>query len=1346
MRPISAAFTLVLLLSTPVFAYTVNDLGDASDATPGDNICATAGAVCTLRAAVEEANAHAGADSITFSVAGTILPGTAYPSITGVTSFDGTTAPGYAGVPLVVIDGAASIAIGLHFAAGSSGSSVSALKLTGFSTTAIDADVPVQIVRSYLGPVGGGTPNFDGLQISATGSTIGGADGTGNVISGNEHYGILVEGSGHVIRDNFIGTDATGAAALANGNDGIYVGTGATNVTIGSSVAAERNVISGNGTNGIELDGANAITIVGNYIGIDAAGTSAVPNQETGVYVLVGSSNIIGNATGRNVISANLATGVTIEAGTGNVIAGNYIGTNATGTAALGNGTGVLLNDAGNTVGSTAAGNVISGNQISGVEINADSSTVLNNYVGPDASGAVGIGNGGYGVIAVGVTSAVIGGTVNNTRNVISFNGQEGVLFASVTNSQIYGNYIGTNAAGTGILGNGSLGVLLIDTTNVRVGTGQAPGRNVISGNSAGGVVVAASPMGSSVGNFVDSNNIGLGADFMTPLGNLGTGVEVYGAQNTTVQLNLISGNDGHGIEVTGGAIGTIIFSNGIGVRHPNFAPLANSGDGVNVCDGAANTSIGSNTIANNGDNGIGIEPTALLGNTWGANEIYGNTNLNIDLKKDGVTPNDPDDPDEGPNALQNFPVITSAVTTPTSTQIRGTIDTTATTAIRVDVYSSPRPEPLLPGETRGHLGTTNVMTDANGDASFVIDVAPMPVGFVAQALATSPSGSSEFSADVVINAAPTVQFSSPSYSVTEGDGSVLITVTRTGDLNAISSVRYDTSFGSAVAPGDYTTTGGVLTFNPGETAKSFSVTIIDDTTDEAFELINLTLSLPNAATLGAQSTSQITIGDNDPGPTISIGDRTLAEGNGGTTNFQFTISIAAESSLPVEVDYATAPGTATPGTDYTHTTGHATIAPGNFSTTIVVPVAGDTTFEPDETFVVNLSNPLNATAGDMQGLGTISNDEGVPTLTINDVSLAEGNGATTPFTFTLTLSSTSATPVTVDWATANNTAIAPGDYTAVTTTQATIPANTLSTTVVVQVVGDAVTEPNETFFVNLSNASGAAISDPQGLGTILNDEGALTIAISDVTQSEATSPFAFAVTLSGLSATPVAVDYATANGTAVAPGDYTTTFGTAMIAANTLSTTINVPVINDATVEANETFVVNLSNANGAAISDAQGLGTITNDDAAPAVADLAITKTSSATNFAAGIPFVFTITVRNLGPGTATGVIVTDPLPAVVTLHSATTPSGTCVGTTTVICTIPTLANGTNAVITINVTPTAAAPAINTATVTATEADPNPANNSASVALAIPTMQTWLLLLLAAALSVLGLFVMKN
>ncbi|HEX8155567.1 MAG TPA: Calx-beta domain-containing protein [Thermoanaerobaculia bacterium] len=1346
MRPTFAAFALVLFLSTPVFAYTVNDLGDAPDATPGDNVCATAGAVCTLRAAIEEANAHAGTDTIDFSVAGTITPGTPYPPITGVTTINGATAPGYAGVPLVVIDGAFSVTIGLQFVAGSSGSSVSALKLHGFSTTAIDADVSVQIVRSYLGPVGGGTPNFDGLQISGTGSTIGGADGFGNVISGNQHYGIRVEGSGHVIRDNFIGTDASGAAAQANGDDGIYVGTGATNVTIGSSVAAERNVISGNNTNGIELDGANAITIVGNYIGVDAAGTNALPNQESGVYVLSGSSNIIGNATGRNVISANLATGVTIEAGTGNVIAGNYIGTNATGTAALGNGTGVLLNAAGNSVGSTSAGNVISGNQSAGVEIGADNSTVINNYIGPDASGAVGIGNAGYGVIAVGKTAIVIGGTVNDTRNVISFNGQEGILFASVTNSQIYGNYIGTNAAGTAILGNGSLGVLLIDTTNVRLGTDQAPGRNVISGNSAGGVVVAASPMGSSVGNYVDSNDIGLGADHATPLGNLGTGVEVSGAQNTNVRLNLISGNDGHGIEVTGGASGTIVFSNGIGVRHPNFAPLGNSGDGINICEGATNTALSANTIANNGGNGIGVEPTALLGNTWSGAGIFRNAGLQIDLNKDGVTPNDLNDPDEGPNALQNFPVIVSAVTAPSGTQVRGTINTTANTPVTVNVVFGPRPEPLLPGEETGYLGSTNVMTDGSGNASWVVTGSAITAGFVATATATSPSGSSEFSAYAPVNPAPTVQFSTPMYSVTEGDGSVLITVSRTGDLNAISTVRYDTSMGTAVPPGDYTTTGGVLTFNPGETAKSFSVPIIDDPHDEAFELINLTLSLPNAATLGAQSTSQITIGDNDPGPVISIGDRTLAEGNSGTTNFQFTISIAAESSLPVEIDYATAPGTATPGTDYTHTTGHAVIAPGNFSTTIVVPVAGDATFEPDETFFVNLSNPVNATPGDMQGLGTISNDEGVPTLTINDVALGEGNAGSTPFTFTLTLSAASATPVTVDWATANNTAMAPGDYTAVPTTQATIPANALSTTVVVQVIGDAVTEPNETFFVNLSNANGAAIGDAQGLGTILNDEGALTVAISDVTQSEATSPFAFTLTLSGMSATPVTVDYATANGTALAPGDYTTTSGTAIIAPNTLTTTINVPVINDATAEANETFFVNLTGAAGATITDNQGLGTIVNDDAAPAVADLAISKTASATNFAAGIPFTFTITVRNLGPGTATGVIVTDPLPPVVTLNTATTPSGTCSGTTTVTCTIPTLANGANAVITINVTPNAAAPAINVATVTANEADPNPANNSASVTLAIPTMQTWMLLLLAAALAVMGSFVMKT
>ncbi len=231
------------------------------------------------------------------------------------------------------------------------------------------------------------------------------------------------------------------------------------------------------------------------------------------------------------------------------------------------------------------------------------------------------------------------------------------------------------------------------------------------------------------------------------------------------------------------------------------------------------------------------------------------------------------------------------------------------------------------------------------------------------------------------------------------------------------------------------------------------------------------------------------------------------------------------------------------------------------------------------------------------------------PTLSINDVSMAEGNSGTTSFTFTVTLSSASTGTVTVDVATADGTATAPSDYTAVPTTTLTFAPGVTTQTVTVNVNGDTTVEPNETFFVNLSNASGATIADGQGVGTIQNDDAPPTpsLSISDVTQLEGNkgnTSFVFTVTLSSPASGTVTVHFATADGTATSANgkdkDYTSTSGTLTFSPGQTSKTITVTVKGDKTVEPDETFFVNLSNASGATIADGQGVGTIVNDDGA--------------------------------------------------------------------------------------------------------------------------------------------------
>ncbi|MFN8531110.1 MAG: Calx-beta domain-containing protein [Anaerolineae bacterium] len=334
----------------------------------------------------------------------------------------------------------------------------------------------------------------------------------------------------------------------------------------------------------------------------------------------------------------------------------------------------------------------------------------------------------------------------------------------------------------------------------------------------------------------------------------------------------------------------------------------------------------------------------------------------------------------------------------------------------------------------------------------------------------------------------------------------------------------------------------------------------------------------------------------------LSINDVTLNEGDSGTTSFIFTVSLNNPSGQTVTVDYATADGTAAQPADYTITSGTLTFTPGVTSQQITVAVNGDTTVEGDETFFVNLSNPVNATLSDNQGLGTITNDDAAPpSLSINDVTLNEGDSGTTSFLFTVSLSAASTQTVTVDYATADGTAAQPGDYTS-TSGVLTFTPGTTAQQVTVLVNGDTTVEGDETFFVNLSNATNATLSDNQGLGTLTNDD-AVTLSINDVTVTEGnsgTTNAVFTVTLTGSTTFTTTVDYTTNNGTAVQPADYTLTSGVLTFTPGVTTQTITVPVIGELIDEGNETYTVDLSNAVNANISDSQGLGTITDDDTA--------------------------------------------------------------------------------------------------------------------------------------------------
>ena len=259
------------------------------------------------------------------------------------------------------------------------------------------------------------------------------------------------------------------------------------------------------------------------------------------------------------------------------------------------------------------------------------------------------------------------------------------------------------------------------------------------------------------------------------------------------------------------------------------------------------------------------------------------------------------------------------------------------------------------------------------------------------------------------------------------------------------------------------------------------------DVLDEADETFTVNLSgVTNATIADAQGIG--TILDDDATPSLAINNVSVTEGNTGTTNAVFTVTLSAASGRTVAVNYATANGTATSTSDYTAVSGTLTFNAGTTSQQITVPVRGDTVNEATETFNVNLSNATNATIVTSQGVGTIIDNDPVPSVTINDVSITEGNFLTKTATFTLTLSAASGQTVTVNYATANGTATAGSDYVAKSGT-VTFAAGTTTQTITVTINGDTTREANETFFVNLSAPTNVTIARTQATGTILNDD-----------------------------------------------------------------------------------------------------------------------------------------------------------------------------------------------------------------------------------------------------------------
>jgi len=720
---------------------------------------------------------------------------------------DGSTQPGFAGKPLIVLD--ASQIIPETFTSDtlliySANNQIKNLSLQGFNWNGITLLYPDAtnntISGCWIGLDSTGSnaaPNAaQGILIDAGASRniVGGTNAFDrNVLSGNRQYGIWISGSnttGNVLLGNYIGTDAGGSFAISNAFGGVIL-TGATHGNvIGGTNPSARNVISGNTSAGLWITGAGVAnnTVQGNYVGLNAVGTAAVPNSFAGMYLLDGARS---NLVAQNVISGNSAEGLRL-AGVGvtaNVVAGNFIGTDAAGTNAVPNGflgVGVYSGAVGNTIGGTtdAARNVISGNSVEGLRIQGVGATgniVQGNYIGTDSGGLNPLPNKFPGLTIVsGAASNAIGGAVPGARNVISGNGTYGIAISDPGSDAnvVQGNYIGLGADGSTALPNFD-GVLLANGAigNVLGGTTSAA-RNVISGNFGSGVNLT--DAGTS-GNFVQGNYIGTDAAGSIAVGNRGEGVYLHdGASENVIggnaegTGNVISGNGLRGIyAISPSTSGNRIQGNFIGTKSDGTNALGNNWDGVAFHESASNNVVGlasdgtgrGNTIAFNGFTGVYVGANGSgqsRGNTVRGNSIFSNGYLGINVvggaeDLNGVTANDPGDADSGANNLQNYPVITNASASGASTTISGTLNSVANKSYIVDVYRNASPDPSGYGEGQIYLGSTTINTAGDGNAIFSLTGVGNFAGHNFSATATDQitGDTSEFSLNVLAASPP---------------------------------------------------------------------------------------------------------------------------------------------------------------------------------------------------------------------------------------------------------------------------------------------------------------------------------------------------------------------------------------------------------------------------------------------------------------------------------------------------------------------------------------------------------------------------------------------------------------
>lgn len=489
-------------------------------------------------------------------------------------------------------------------------------------------------------------------------------------------------------------------------------------------------------------------------------------------------------------------------------------------------------------------------------------------------------------------------------------------------------------------------------------------------------------------------------------------------------------------------------------------------------------------------------------------------------------------------------------------------------------------------------------------------------------------------------NAIPTVasfkststffNFDSVDVTAGESDGTVVLTVTRSGPVTTNVTVNYTTSAVSASAGSDYTTASGTLTFATNDTSKTITITLLNNSVVETNETFKVNLSSPaGGPVLGPNNSAVVTVVDDDIGITMAASTASVNEGG---TNLVLTVNRSGGLTNTVAVDYATADVSTTSGNDYTNTSGTLTFTNGVTSLTITIPIINDSTIESNETFKVNLSNatggatiisPTNTTV-------TIVENDSTLTFTTNAVSVAE-NAAVT---LTVTRTGGTTGTVTVDYATVDGSATNAVDFTNTSGTL-TFTNGVLSRTITVPLINDSNVEGNEDFSINLSNPTGGAAlgTYTNVTATIRDNDSIFNFATNAVSRLENAGTVLLSVTRTGGVIGAASVKYAATNGAAVSGTDFKALTGTVSFAAGETNKTISLTLLDDTSVETNETFTVGLNTPTGEGAIGTNDVMTVTIQDNDSLVGYLSstISVDEAATNITLTVERTGTLSLTN-------------------------------------------------------------------------------------------------------------------